>query len=800
MEINYIGEHLWPGRIGNLFVVLSFVAALFGAISYFIATNKNDQSWLKLGRSLFFVHGLSVFGIVGTLMYMLVGHMFEYQYIWQHSNTDMPMRYILSCFWEGQEGSFLLWTFWHVILAIFITRKGGEWEAPVMATFSLIQAFLASMLLGIYIGDQGIGSNPFRLLREHIEYANLPFIQNANYLANFDGRGLNPLLQNYWMTIHPPTLFLGFALTAVPFCFAIAGLWTKKYNEWLKPALAWTYTGIGVLGVGILMGGAWAYEALSFGGFWAWDPVENASLVPWLILVGAGHVMVIHKNKGQSLVMTFILSMMSFLLVLYSTFLVRSGILGDTSVHAFTDLGMSGQLAVYLLAFVVLAIILMIVNWKDLPKTKKEDELWSREFWMFIGALVLSLSAFQILVTTSIPVYNALFDQEVAPPTDVIAHYNSWQLPFAILVALFIGFTQFLKYRDTDFKVMLKDVLPPVAIALVLTAGLAIAFSYTNIFYVLMAFATLFAIVGNLYYWITKLKGKTQIAGASVAHIGFGLVLLGSFVSTSRTQTISMNTSGIDVEQLGEDFNNRDNILLFKDDTVRMGEYNVSYRGSVKEGINVLYQVDYMLANEPKSEAEFSLYPRVQTNPRMGNVAEPDTKHYFGKDVYTHITYAEVEKEEAKDTEWANAKSEELAVGDSMASSNAIIILQAFTRDLDSSEYNLQPEDIAVGAILQATDITGRKMTAQPVFTIRDRTVVADTAEIAELGLRFVFKSIDPNTGKATIELAENRNNKREFIVMKALVFPGINILWAGCILMAVGIAMAVRRRLKMAA
>nr|MBA3898661.1 cytochrome c biogenesis protein CcsA [Bacteroidota bacterium] len=350
MEIEYIGEQLLPGQIGNFFILLSFVSALTAAVYYFLSTREPlNFSYKKLARISFGAHAVSVFGIIGTMFYLLLNHRFEYHYIWQHSSMALPFKYVLSCFWEGQEGSFLLWTFWHVVLGIILIRIAKTWEAPVMATFSLVQVFLASMLLGTYFFGYKLGSNPFQLLREHPDMIGLPFLQNPNYLSMIDGRGLNPLLQNYWMTIHPPVLFLGFAATLVPFSYAIAGLWTKKYTEWLKPAIPWTFFGVMIFGTGILMGGAWAYESLTFGGFWAWDPVENASLVPWLTLLGAAHVMVIHKNKGTSLFTTFFLTLISFILVLYSTFLTRSGVLGDTSVHSFTDMGMSGQLLVYLL-------------------------------------------------------------------------------------------------------------------------------------------------------------------------------------------------------------------------------------------------------------------------------------------------------------------------------------------------------------------------------------------------------------------------------------------------------------------
>jgi cytochrome c-type biogenesis protein CcmF len=513
------------------------------------------------------------------------------------------------------------------VLGAILLKTSKTWEAPVMSVFAMVQMFLVSMVLGINLGDViRIGSTPFLLLREHPDFMNLPFLQNATLSSiNWTVSGLNPLLQNYWMTIHPPTLFLGFASTLVPFAFAIAGLWKKKYTEWMKPALPWTFFGVMILGTGILMGGAWAYEALSFGGFWAWDPVENSSLVPWITLVGAAHVMVIQKNRGQSLIMTFVLTTASFVLVLYSTFLTRSGILGETSVHAFTDLGMSGQLLVYLLAFLFLAIGLLIYNWKHIPKSKDEDSLYSREFWMFIGALVLIISSFQIMFTTSIPVWNKLLGTNLAPPLDPIAHFNSFQIPLAIILSILIAVTQYFKYKKTDPQQFSKALTIPFLVALVGTGVIGYFMHYTNIMYIVMLFSSLFLITANLNYWVTVLKGKVKVAGASVAHIGFGMILLGAFLSTSKTQVISMNTSGTDVESLGSDgdFSNRENILMMKNDTLRMADYFVTYAGKKKEGVNVFYQVDYLTKTDDTYELAFSLYPRVQTNPRMGNIAEP---------------------------------------------------------------------------------------------------------------------------------------------------------------------------------
>lgn len=808
--IQYIGEHLWAGELGNIFVIVSFAAALLAALSYFSATRSLPlsaayDSWKKIARTAFRIHSASVLGIVSTLFIMLFNHYFEYQYVWQHSNRAMDMQYIASCFWEGQEGSFLLWTFWHVVIGNILIRQTKEWEAPVMATVSLVQVFLCSMLLGVYLWDYKVGSNPFTvLLREHPDFKDLPFVQNPNYLDKLDGKGLNPLLQNYWMVIHPPTLFLGFASTVVPFAFAIAGLWTKKYNEWQKPALPWTFFGIMVLGTGILMGGAWAYEALSFGGFWAWDPVENASLVPWITFVGAGHVMMIHKNKGQSLFATFFLAFITFILILYSTFLTRSGILGDSSVHAFTDLGMSGQLLVYLFFFILLPVALLIINFKTLPRENQEDSIWSREFWMLIGALVLAIAAFQISLTTSIPVINKVFGTNMAPPAEdkIFEHYHQWQIPFGILVLSLMAVTQFFKYKKTDPQELKKSILIPLIVSLAISILIGFAFgwfsAWNTLFYFLLLTACIFAVLSNLYYFFKVLKGRFIHAGPSIAHVGFAMILLGALISTSKSENISINREG-DVEVFGKDFSNKDCILLQRDDTVQMGDYFVSYREKRKEGVNVFYDVDYMQKDENGSySTAFKLSPRVQVNPKMGNVAEPDTRHFLTKDIYTHIKYADLEAGNAKNAPAEGYKephNNTVAIGDTFFTSNSIVVFEKLVTNIDKEKNGIPKADIAVGASLKIFDVYGNIREAMPIYYITDSIPNTVETEVLELGLKFAFWQINPETGKIDVSVSEKISDKKDFIVMQAIVFPYINILWMGCVIMIIGTLVAIRKR-----
>ncbi|MBK8820165.1 MAG: cytochrome c biogenesis protein CcsA [Saprospiraceae bacterium] len=229
-QIQYLGENLWLGQIGHFAIILAFVTALLSAFSFFKAILDKEPSgeWKKIGRWSFYIHGISVFVLIGLIFYAMYFQMYEYKYVFDHVSPDLPMRYILSAFWEGQEGSFMLWMFWHIILGFIFIRSNYQMESPVMFIVVICQAILATMLLGFVIpwGEESfkIGSNPTVLLRQMMD---APIFNNANYLSLIKGGGLNPLLQNYWMTIHPPTLFLGFAMTIFPFGFAFGGLLKK---------------------------------------------------------------------------------------------------------------------------------------------------------------------------------------------------------------------------------------------------------------------------------------------------------------------------------------------------------------------------------------------------------------------------------------------------------------------------------------------------------------------------------------------------------------------------------------------
>jgi cytochrome c-type biogenesis protein CcmF len=668
-EINYIGELLWPKQVGHFAILFGFVCSLLATTGYFFATQKRDLpehgNWRTIGRWSFVLHSLSVLAVIGSILFILIEKRYEYAYAQKVVSDELPFKYIFSAFWQEQEGSFLLWMFWHLILGGILMKTAKEWESPVMAVLSLVQAFILSMILGIYINaETKIGSNPLLLLRDTMD---IPLFNNADYVSLLSGNGLNPLLQNYWMTIHPPTLFLGFASTAIPFAFAIAGLWTGKHKEWLRPALPWALFSGAILGTGILMGGAWAYEALSFGGYWAWDPVENMSLVPWITLVAGIHTHLVARSTGYSYKSTYLFYLVSFILVLYSTFLTRSGVLGESSVHAFTEMGLEAQLILFIGAFLLLAAGLYIWRNKAIPSPEKEEEFASKEFWMFIGALVLLFSATIITASTSLPVVNKIvkaFNPEFEGYVihDPIEHYNKYQLWIGVFIGLLSAAAQFLRYKEKNWQGNKNAFIKHTAI----TASLAILLTVATGFWIqmggwqfwLLTFSGFFTVTANLDYIFSFLKSNLKLAGSAFSHIGFGLMLVGIVASGLNKQHISSNPM-VQRNLLDESMLEK-NVLLFKNTPMYMSGYRVTYERDTIEGNLRTFVVKYEKLDDSGNVLEtFSVKPAAVYDNKVTKVVayNPSTKRYLGKDIFTHI--ATLPEKEA-DFEIAQEREKEL--------------------------------------------------------------------------------------------------------------------------------------------
>ena len=432
-------------------------------------------------------------------------------------------------------------------------------------------------------------------------------------------------------------------------------------------------------------------------------------------------------------------------------------------------------------------------------KRSEEDAFWSREFWIFLGSLVLVISAFQITVSTSIPVFNALFGTSLAPPAEPIAHYNSWQLPLAIIVSLMLAISQFLKYKETNPKELFKKLAPSMILAL----GMSILFAYLfeiKIFFLnLLLFSSLFATLSNLDYFLRIVKGKVKKGGPAIAHMGFALVILGSLLSAGNKKIISKNRSPVNINFEDNKNANQENVMLMKGDTVLMEPYYVTYTQRRFEDPYVYYDMDYLKVNsEGKYVKEFSLNPFVQLNQQMGNVPEPSTRHFWDRDIFTHITYADLDNlDSASQNRYGEADTLKLQLGDSIFSSNSVIIIERFERMINKDSLQLNEDDIALGLRISARNLSNEKYFANPIMVIRGNRVFGLEDEIEAFGIKFNFIGIDPDSEKLTILLSEKNANAGDFVIMQAIVFPYINVLWIGCIVMVLGSLLAVIQRIR---
>jgi len=813
--MDYIGEHLLPGQLGHFFIVLSLVASLAATIAYFLATQSKTEAdgiaWKKLARYAFILEVVSVFAIFGILFYIIHNHLFEYHYAWKHSSRSLEFKYLLACFWEGQEGSFLLWSACHSILGVILIKRSKNWEAPVMTIVSFAQFALATMVAGLYIFGWKMGSNPFILLRDsgvldnaaalHINFdVNQPL--RPDYMQSIkDGNDLNPLLQNYWMVIHPPVLFMGFASTIVPFAFAMAGLWKKQYGEWTKPALPWALFSAAVLGVGIMMGGMWAYESLTFGGYWAWDPVENASLVPWMILVSGIHTLLIYRHSGHSLRATYLFFILAFGFILYSTFLTRSGILGESSVHAFTDLGMNFQLLTFLLIFVLPSLAFFFARYNKIPSVQKEENTSSREFWMFIGALVFFLSAIVIIGKTSLPVFNKIFGTNIAPPEDAEFAYNSIQIYVAIIIAALTAVSQYLKYKDTSGKYFWKKILVPTIITLVLSALFIVfgAIDYNKKGPVfqgsiwLAVVCSIYTIVANAGYIWLGLKGNLKVSGGSISHVGFGMVLLGILLSSSNKEILSNNIGGIPAP-LAEGEDPRENLTLVKDMTANMGRYSLTYEGdSAHPKKQQWYYKVRFKSNDGKEE--FVLMPNAFVNYKgnEGLMANPSAKHYWDHDVFTYITSIP-NPENEKDT--SSFKPFTRKAGDSLFYSRGFIIIQdvkqkdSVPEDLFGTDGTLYEVPLKIYSKTGSTfSVTSRLANAKGEWFAIPDTITSES-------LVLQLQKVNPDK---TVEMGVKESSAvLKYVTLKAYRFPFIKLLWYGVWITAIGILISMVRRIQL--
>src|SRR5262245_42926586 len=375
--------------LGTILIISGIAAAALASVSYALVPRGNTAA-LAYGR--FGTHAAlgTVLLVVALIIYLFVTRRYDIKYVYDYSSADLEFRFRVAAMWAGQPGSFVLWALWGLLAAQLLIRRTRHAEPYVLSIFMLIQAALLFFMLI---------RNPFA-----------PYTDPTTGAAAVppDGKGLNELLHNPWMVIHPPILFVGYALLAVPFAFALAGLWRRDYDGWVRQALPWTLAGWSFLGLALLLGGYWAYETLGWGGYWGWDPVENSALVPWLTTTALLHSMIAQRTHGGLRRGTFLLAIITYILVFYATFLTRSGVLSSFSVHSFVEEGLKYVMTSALALCAVGGLAFLVWRWRDIPARPLSEKLLSRDSFFVLMILGLLVIATVVAVGTSMPVISAI--------------------------------------------------------------------------------------------------------------------------------------------------------------------------------------------------------------------------------------------------------------------------------------------------------------------------------------------------------------------------------------------------------
>jgi len=521
-------------------------------------------------------------------------------------------------------------------------------------------------------------------------------------------------------------------------------------------------------------------------------------------MIAGLHTMVIYNATGHSLRATYFFLITQFVLVLYSTFLTRSGILGDLSVHAFVDSGMNVQLALFVLVFLFPAYILFIARYKQIPHIVKEESTDSREFWMFIGSLVLFLSALFIIGSTSLPVFNLVSKKKVALGDDATFSYNRIEIFIAILIGIFTAVTQYLKYKGTGRDYLLKKLWLPTAIALVISVPVSL---FGGIHYDkygagflaaihLALFAAIYAVVANAAYIRTGLKGKLRAAGPSIAHIGFGVLLVGILLSSAKKEVLSYNTTGILLPFSPESKQDpMENLTLVKGVATDMGKYTATYvnNDSVDERSKTIY---FRIHFEKKGSSEqFDLFPNfIMSTKGQGTPSpNPDKYHYWNKDIFGYVNATDNPDKSGDTVQFR--PSEALALHDTTYYSKGFIVLDSVIINPNDAKYHFARTDTALMARVTVVSKDSMRYTAYPLLYVKDNIphFLNDTVFAQDLALRF-----DKVLDSKKIELGIKESEQMvPFIALKVVEFPQINLLWIGAIIMISGFVMSIlwRRR-----
>lgn len=535
------------GSAGSALVWLA-LACFAGAVALsFLGGRK--PGLLRVSRWLMAGGSVSLFTVFGILLTLFLNKQYQFVYVHNHNQADYELQYKIAGLWAGQEGSILLWSCLTALFGLLTMNRFGQYQRWYVSAYSALLGIMAA--ISAY-------ESPFKLI---LDPAGKPFLPP-------DGRGMAPPLLNYWMVIHPPTIFVGFALTAVAYSLAVSAMANRSLDDWIPLVRPWALACLGILGLGLCMGGFWAYETLGWGGFWVWDPVENTSFVPWCAMAAFVHGVFIQQARKKGHLANLLLAGAPFILFSYGTFLTRSGFLGDTSVHSFAKMDpqalgiLIGLIGATSLGFISLFVPAAMWFKRSQPAPKEKDDkpfertplnlktAYSAAIWLLLAfALVTAIGM-------SVPLIQSLASQQ--PKVVEESLYNQVLGWFFIPTMLGLSVAPYLSWRGLRGRDLIAAVVNPLAIAVMLTGFLLLwvkadwqgvaadpsqmtwlgsIVQVPRMYWVaFLAFLCFFAISANMWRMVEMIPRARRSVGGVLTHVGLAVALAGLIVSRGMEQ------------------------------------------------------------------------------------------------------------------------------------------------------------------------------------------------------------------------------------------------------------------------
>ncbi len=488
--------------LGNSLLTISFIFTIYGLIATLLNIRNKDDRFLRSAKVAFISSSVMILGSALALIHELMVSNFDIEYVAKYTSAETPAMFKFSGLWAGMEGSLLFWLSILSLYFIFVILQNRTRHPKLMPwvifTLGVIQIFFLVM--------SNFFENPFTLIPDGMIVT---------------GRGLNPLLQHWAMLIHPPLLYLGFIGFAVPFAFAMSAIITRNLDAvWIQTTRRWTLVTWILLTLAVVLGGKWAYVELGWGGYWAWDPVENASLLPWLTGTAYLHSVLIQEKKNMLRLWNMILIMLTFTLTIFGTYLTRSGVV--SSVHAFaaTDLG------VWFFGFIILIIsvniFLLILRRKDLKSDNRLESFVSRESGFLFNNMLFVAMMLAVLWGTMYPIFSEAvsgYKITVGSP-----YFNRIMVPLGLILLALTGIGPLLAWRKTSPRSLRRNFLWPVVTGLVTAALWGVLYDVKLIYPLLSAALIVFVMATISMEFYRGVKARKRITGENVFKAFFSMI------------------------------------------------------------------------------------------------------------------------------------------------------------------------------------------------------------------------------------------------------------------------------------